>query len=412
VLLRQNGIEIPVIVSATPMVEQGEPRGVLCVLTDITDQKQMEQQLLQVEKLSAMGELVAGVAHELNNPLTTVLGFAQLLKLDAAAELKNDLETISQAAERCARIVQNLLTFARQRKPGKISVDLNQVINETLSLKTHQLNLDNIRVVRELAPQLPWVVADPFQIQQVVLNLVNNAQYAMAHANGGGQLLIRTRRSDSQVTIEVTDAGPGMPPEVMNRIFDPFFTTKGHDGTGLGLSVSYGIVRDHGGHIRVSSVPGRGASFYVELPIGTGAPRRAPQSMQPNDNGTGPGMRVLVVDDEEHILALIRRVLQAEKHRVEVAADGAMALEMIARESYDLMLIDLRMPGINGRMLYERLSTMRPELVQRVIFITGELVSPESQAFIRLTGCPLIRKPFALDELRQVVEDMLNHHGS
>jgi two-component system NtrC family sensor kinase len=411
VLLRQGGVEIPVIVGATPMIEQGKLQGVLCVITDISEQKQMEQQLLQAEKLSALGELVAGVAHELNNPLTTVLGFAQLLKLEAADELKNDLEMISQAAERCARIVNNLLTFARQRKPGKLSVDLNQMINEVLNLKAQQLKLDNIEVSRELAPQLPWVVADPFQIQQVILNLVNNAQYAMAHANGGGHLLVRTSQSDGRVIIEVTDDGPGIPPDVMGRIFNPFFTTKGHDGTGLGLSVSYGIVRDHFGCIRVSSVPGRGASFYVELPIVTNPPVDAPQSVQPNGNRCGPGKRILVVDDEEYILSLVRRVLQTEKHQVEVAANGTIALELIARTNYDLILIDLRMPGINGRMLYERLREMRPELIQRVAFITGEIVSPDNQALIRHSGCPLLRKPFLLDELKQVVDKVLNDYG-
>jgi signal transduction histidine kinase len=229
--------------------------------------KRTQAQLIQSAKLSAIGELVAGVAHELNNPLTTIMGFAQLLQGEELSKgVKEDLEKIAKAAMRCRRIVGNLLTFARQRKPERMPVNVNEVIERILELRAYQFRMNNIELVRDLEEGLPLMMADPYQLEQVFLNIINNAYEAMESSPTQGKLIVRTRKKDNNVRIEFIDNGPGIPPDVMPKIFDPFFTTK-EGGTGLGLSVSYGIVQEHGGRIWAESEPGKGATFFVELPL-------------------------------------------------------------------------------------------------------------------------------------------------
>ncbi|MDB4905886.1 MAG: sensor protein [Gemmatimonadetes bacterium] len=256
--------------TTAPIIEDGQVTGALIIVRDTTEERRLTEQLMQQEKLAAVGQLVSGVAHELNNPLASVLAFTQLL-LAGDSPLAPDqgqaLETIQQEAKRAARIVGNLLTFARQHQPERTITDLNRVVTDTLELRLYGLRLQQVEVEVELDQELPLTWADPFQLQQVVLNLLVNAEQALASWNGPKRLFLRTSRRKKLLFIEVSDTGPGIPTENRSRIFNPFFTTKPvGEGTGLGLSISDGIIREHNGAIRVSSQPGQGARFVIELP--------------------------------------------------------------------------------------------------------------------------------------------------
>ena len=244
--------------------------SLLILMTDMSSQVALQQSLVQSEKLSAIGEIVAGVAHELNNPLTGILGYAQLL-LTAKVEpaIKARVEHIAGEAERCRRIVQNLLSFARHYESEKSLQNLNEVLSDTLALREYQLRIDGITVEVSLDPHLPNVLADPHDLQRVFLNIINNAQQALSGVEGREKrLTIRTCVQDECVNIVFADNGPGIPSNIRNRVFDPFFTTKGvGEGTGLGLSVSYGVVKEHGGQILLESKEGEGATFTIVLPI-------------------------------------------------------------------------------------------------------------------------------------------------
>lgn len=237
--------------------------------SNLQELKRAQAQLIQAEKLAAIGQLMAGVTHELNNPLTSIMGYCQLLQAtECSEEIKEDLQRIYRQALRCQKIVEGLLTFARKHEPEKEYVNINDVVESTLALQAPLLEADNIEVIKDLDRELPLTMADPHQIQQVFVNIINNAHEAMVTAKGGGRLTVRSARDGDTIRVQFMDNGPGIPPEIMNRIFEPFFTTKEPGkGTGLGLSIAYGIVQTHGGHIWAESVVGEGATFIIELPV-------------------------------------------------------------------------------------------------------------------------------------------------
>src|SRR5947209_595108 len=335
-----------------PVMDAGGQRlGWLEVYRDITGQRLIHSKLLQTEKMAALGQLVSGIAHELNNPLTSIMGYAQLLlgrrlepELGAAARM------IYQEAERAGHIVKNLLLFAREAKPERRPVNLNEVVERTLALRSYELKIENIAVETQLDPDLPLTLADAAQMQQVILNLVVNAEQAMQQGRGHGHIRVRTQRLSTQrLALEVADDGPGIPPEVASRIFDPFFTTKPVGvGTGLGLSIVYGIIHEHGGEISVSSQLGQGAVFWIELPI-VAAPAMAPNAEEaapaptplpaaaPDKAGQIPVRRerVLVVEDEPTVAQLIADVLREEGHVVETVLDSREGLERLSRQEYE-----------------------------------------------------------------------------
>jgi signal transduction histidine kinase len=239
------------------------------VARDVTKQKRMEEQLIVTDRLASIGELSSGIAHELNNPLTSVIGFSQLLmEGDVPDNIRENLATIYDEAQRAAIIVKNLLTFARKHAPVKQLSQVNVVIEDVLKLRSYEEKVNNIEVEKHLAVNLPEIMMDAFQMQQVFLNIIVNAEFAMLEAHQRGRLVIATEASDGVVKISFTDDGPGISRENMKRIFDPFFTTKEvGKGTGLGLSICHGIVTEHGGQIFARSEPGQGATFVVELPL-------------------------------------------------------------------------------------------------------------------------------------------------
>jgi signal transduction histidine kinase len=373
--------------------------------------RERTQQLLQSEKLAAMGELLAGVAHELNNPLSVILGLASLLRETVqGAPLAESVQDISQAAERCARIVKNFLALARQQPPERRQAQINQIVKEAVELLAYPLRVDNVEVQLDLAEDLPTLSVDPHQLHQVLVNLITNAHYAMRQTPPPRRLTLSTcfDPASGGVAIEVADTGPGIPPEIQPRVFEPFFTTKpSGQGTGLGLSICHGIVESHGGTIRVTSTPGQGAAFCVELPAVVATPRLGAEVPLPEGGAPIRGKTILVVDDESKVASVLVSLLSADGHQVDRAANGVIALDKLRARAYDLILSDIKMPELDGPGLYREVGRYRPELCQRFVFLTGDTLSPETTAFLAEAGVPSLSKPFTLAEVRQVVRRAL-----
>jgi two-component system NtrC family sensor kinase len=422
-----SGGFVDILLTLSPLREPaGRIRGVSCLGKDLTYRKQLQAQLVQSEKMVAVGQLISGVAHELNNPLTAVLGYAQLVSsADTGAKLPTYLGRISAEAGRCQRIVQNLLAFARKHEPRAVPSDLNQVVRATLDLRRYDLRVNDVEIVEDLAPNLPWTLADPHQLQQVFINIVNNAQHAIRSVGRAGRLLVRTRfergsQGEAAIVVSFHDSGPGVPRELRERVFDPFYTTKEvGEGTGLGLSLSYGIVQEHGGTLATGDSEEGGACFSVRLPVlpdpARQADRRAAADARPaaaerdavapaQPPPERPRRRILVVDDQDSVREVFLDVLSADGHDVDLAADGREALRLIEDgRPYDLLIVDLKMPAFGGDRLYETLAAERPDLARRVLFATGDILSQDSRRFVERAGGRLLEKPFGIDEVRSTV---------
>ncbi len=366
------------------------------VRRQLDELRRTQAELIHAEKLSAVGELAAGVAHEINNPLTTILGEVQVLLLShMGQEVRERLEVISEETVRAARIVQNLLLFAGRYPPQRVPCSVNDPLQRVLDLKSYQLGSDNIRVVTDFA-LTPPVWADDNQLQQVFLNLVQNAHQAMKAAHDRGTLVARARPLENGVRVEILDDGPGIAPEDMPRLFDPFFTTKPPGvGTGLGLSVSYRIVAEHGGRLWAENRPEGGAAFIVELPRGApsvepGAPLGVPARP----------LKILVVEDEAGVASVLSGLLRRLGHVAEVAGDGREALERVEASSYDLLIVDIKMPGMSGRALWEALRERRSPLAQRLAFMSGNLRGdPAALDLVREAGAMALPKPFTFEDV-------------
>jgi signal transduction histidine kinase/CheY-like chemotaxis protein len=371
--------------------------------------KDLSERLTQSEKLSVMGQVVAGVGHEINNPLTAVIGYSQLLlreeRVRADAPLHATLEKIEQQAMRCQKIVKNLLAFGRRHEAERRPVALNALIADCLELEAGQLAVRNIHVVRDLDPELPATQADYFRLQQVFLNVLLNAQQAMNEHRGSGTLTVRTRRRGGHLRVEVEDDGPGIPPEVMPCIFEPFFTTKEvGKGTGLGLSLSYEIVKEHGGELWAENRLEGGARFVVELPLVAVAAAPEPHALP---GAAPPGGRVLLIEDEPAICELLAELMRRMGQEVEVACDGPAAFERLVAGDYDAVFCDLHLPGADGAALYRWTLEQRPELAGRWVFMTGS-VGAETLAFLRETGRPTLNKPFDLADVGAILGGVLS----
>jgi two-component system NtrC family sensor kinase len=360
--------------------------------------------------MAALGQTISGVAHELNNPLATILTWAERLAAsETSPDVRRGLDTILQQAERAARIVRNLLTFARKRHTTRTMVDLNAVVRETLALRAYDQRVSNITTIEALAAGLPQVFADPHQIQQVLLNLVINAEQAMLGAHGHGTLVVRTWHDLDRdvVVLEVSDDGPGVPGDMQTKIFDPFFTTKEvGKGTGLGLTVAYAIVQEHGGDIRVTSSQQRGATFVVEVPAGVGALKVR------DDTADAPaavpeGSVALVVEDEAALAVAVADALHDAGFTVDRAADGEEALAHVRERTYDVIVCDLKMPRVDGMAFYRTVLAEAPGLSRRIIFMTGDVAGTEAERFLEETGCRWLAKPFRLSELLRVARGIL-----
>ncbi len=380
--------------------------------------QQTQDRLLQSQKLAAIGELVSGVAHELNNPLTSVVLYSQLVQQEKLSESANiNLSKVTSEALRAGRIVRGLLDFSRQRPIQREIIQINDVVKNSVDLLAYELNSHNIKLETELSLNLPLVMADPHQLQQVFVNLIQNAWQAMSAAHGEGYLAIYTETGPSQysamspekskmVRICFRDDGPGIPDDVKDRIFDPFFTTKPEgSGTGLGLSICHGIIAEHGGHIWVESAPGQGAKFVVELAVSSIDEIVA---AKPVDRQTlaspAKDLRILVVDDEPNIQSVLAQSLQRRGYIVDIASNGLDGLAHLSRASYDLILCDIRMPGINGVDFYRQVQAKDKNIAKKIIFITGDTANKTTRDFIEENQVKCLRKPFELADLLQVVQ--------
>ena len=420
-------IWVEVTASASP-----EPPGlhIEALIRDVSERKKLDDQsrdgryqLLQAEKMAALGEAISGVAHELNNPLATILTWAERLsERNADDKVRQGLNVILAESERAARIVRNLLTFARKRQTTRAMIDLNQVVRETLALRADEQKARHVRVVQALAPGLPEVFVDGQQIKQVLLNLVINAEQACVAAHGRGTIVVRTSHDANRgsAILEVTDDGPGVAEDKQGRVFDPFFTTKEvGKGTGLGLSVAYAIVHEHSGRIWLESKPATtgasarhasGASFFVELPasgqhLNVPPPRVAPEPMSFD---AFKGLRVLIVEDEPALAVALSEALTDAGFAVDRACDGEEGLTRLTETNYDLIVCDLKMPRIDGMQFYRAMAAANPALARRVIFVTGDVAGTDAERFLEETACRWLSKPFRLGDLLRAARDTLS----
>jgi PAS domain S-box-containing protein len=405
---------------ADPAADDGTVR-IEALMRDVSERKKLDDetrdlyhQLLQAEKMAALGQTISGVAHELNNPLATILSWAE--RLTAREELeepvRRGLDTILSESERAARIVRNLLTFARKRQTTRAMVDVNQVVRETLALRAYEQRVTNVIVFDALAAGLPQVFADGHQIQQVLLNLIINAEQAMLSSNGRGTIVVRTWHDATHETIllEINDDGPGIPDDLQPKIFDPFFTTKEvGQGTGLGLTVAYAIVQEHGGRIRIESRPSSGASFFIELPVSGAKIPSLPVAHLPLVRQPEPAANasVLVVEDEAALANAVTDALGDAGYATTHAADGEHALELVNERSFDVVVCDLKMPRMDGKTFYRMLAASQPALARRVIFVTGDVAGTEAETFLEASGCLWLAKPFRLGDLLRAVRELL-----
>jgi signal transduction histidine kinase/ActR/RegA family two-component response regulator len=371
-----------------------------------------QEQLMQSEKMSAIGQLISGVTHELNNPLSGIIGYAQLLQgSKVEPKERKSLGKIYSEAVRCQKIVQNLLSFSRRHAPEKVRCNLNEVIESVLELRSYQLQVDEIEVVRRYDPDLPGTLFDFHQIQQVILNVVNNAHHAMMEMPGRTRRLITvTERDGGLVRGRIIDTGPGIPRNRLEKIFDSFYTTKAAGkGTGLGLSLSKAIMDDHQGRIGAESVLGEGTTFVIELPLieeETG--EIAPESKPFAEGVARVPLRLLVVDDEEILIELLCDFLKSVGHQVDQARNGRDALRLATDNEYDMILSDLRMPSLDGQGFYDHLCKTKPEMARRFIFSTGDLANPKVQLFFQRTGALYLNKPFRLESVLAVLDQLSN----
>src|SRR5271170_4521469 len=369
--------------------------------------RRTQEQLLQSEKMAAVGQLISGVAHELNNPLTAILGYSQLLKseefiLPRGADY---LEKLYKQAQRTHHVVQNLLSFARQQKPHRAPVQVNQILEDTLVLREFDMKLHNIVIHREFDPRLPVTGGDFHQLEQVFLNILNNAVDAIQEKGGSGEIWVRTATVGQRLCVEVTDSGPGGTNP--HKIFDPFYTTKPvGKGTGLGLSICYGIVKEHGGEIQVRNSPPRGATFTISLPL---SDESSPSLGEPASRRADvmPGT-ILLVDQEEALLMLEREVLISGGATAIVARTAEEAIAILSRDSVDMVVSDISLPGQNSTAgLYRWIKDNRPELASRVL-LTASNAGDAAAEILRSSGCPVLAKPFPVEELTRAVQSVLS----
>jgi two-component system NtrC family sensor kinase len=361
--------------------------------------------------MSAVGQLISGVAHELNNPLTAILGYAQLLEGAGLDPRSADyVRKLFKQAQRTHRVVQNLLSFARQRKPQKQEVDLCKVLEESLTLREYDLRVNNVTLEREIPADVPSVVADPHQLEQVFLNIINNALDAMVEGSGSGLLRVRVFKKDAYVCVEFDDSGPGI--KDPSRIFDPFYTTKSvGKGTGLGLSICYGIVKEHGGEIVASNRNEGGATIAVRL-LASEKPA-LPEPVTPARRESLLAGRVLLVEDEEAVLEFERDVLVGAGAEVTTSMSVEDTQEKLRNGSFDVIVMNGRMPGgCSAREMYEWIAKNRPGLEKGLLLTFSSVTDPQTRSFLHEHSVPSLAKPFEVADLISQVRVLAQREGN
>jgi len=371
-----------------------------------------QEQLVQSEKMASIGRLMSSIAHEINNPLTPILGYSQRLleRRGIDNHEKESLEIIFNSAQRLVRIIEKLLTFSRESLPVSSYEDINRLIEQTLEFREYQYELENIEIVRKLDPELPETMLDPGQMQQVFMNLLLNAEQAIAESRGSGVIEIETRlKNRSCIEITITDDGPGIPDDIKGKVIDPFFTTREPGkGTGLGLSVSYGIIKKHGGELFIENGEKGGARIVIDLPVVEphGKLGETDDAASEDRIMEMKNKRVLIVEDEVIMTSLLKTVFEEQGHIADIASSGREAIHNRDLEQYDLIVCDLRLPDINGMELFKQLKKRYPDIADRVFFITGD-TSGKTKKFLDKSGNPYLMKPFKIDKFKERVSEVL-----
>lgn len=400
----------------------GKITGVVCSARDVTQAKHVEQQLLQKEKLASMGQMMAGAAHELNNPLTAILGVSDLLRERAATdESRRHAEIILQQARRAASIVQNLLAYSRQGGRGSEEVCMEEILRRAAEAHTAGMKQRNIEFVVDIAPGLPSIQGDTKLLQQAISNLLTNAEQAIAGARERGRVRMAAGYSGGKLRVTITDDGPGIAPEILTKIFDPFFTTKRPGGgSGLGLAICLAVAKEHGGTIEVDAPPGAGAQFSFIIPAGPPQPPREVPA-EPGDSrraanipssgsisaipGILEGHSVLIVDDEESIREIVEHGLAARGMRVHGVSSAEEALESMQKGAFETVVCDFNLPGWSGLRLLEEARAKLGSRAPRFVLMTGDFVDPESVAALRQGGANILQKPFHVSALADLLAE-------
>jgi two-component system NtrC family sensor kinase len=386
---------------------KGVAYAVCGISTDITERKRTNESLYQREKLAALGSLLAGVAHELNNPLSVVVARAIMLEEESYPAAQAAASKIRIAAERCARIVRTFLAMARQQQPARGPVKINDVVTAALEMTAYTVRTSSIEVAPDLAGDIPPTLADADQLHQVLLNLIINAQQVLQDRAGPRRIRVSTRFDAAGQTVRITvaDNGPGIPEHLRARVFEPFFTTKPTGlGTGVGLAVSHGIVEAHGGTLTLDCPEMGGAVFTIVLPVCS--VETAAAVAKPAREESGSPLRILIVDDEADIRETLAEILSGAQHNVITAGSGREALERMAVERYDVIVSDIRMPDLDGRALYREIERRWPEQARRVVFVTGDTLASGFRESATEYGRPVIEKPFVPGDVRRLIAEM------
>ncbi len=412
-LLNKKGKSFPVLVSlSVPRDKSGNPIiGNVLLIKDITERKKLEEQLLHSEKLASLGGMISGITHELNNKLAPILGYAQIInEMNVSGDLSEMISKIELSAKGAKNIIHSLLGFARHNKPQFKSVNINEIVTRVTKLFKYKIDTSDINLTVDLCDNLPNTMADETQVEQVIINMINNAFQSLMGSEG--TISVTSVNKGGHVLLTISDNGPGIQEKNLKRIFDPFFTTKEPSiGTGLGLSVCYGIINNHKGTIHVESTPFSKTEFTIKLPLlevpeaGEDKTPRKETTDQTNDR-----KRILVIDDDTMIRELMISILN-KNHQVESADNGKTALDKINNDSYDLIISDLRMPGVDGFTLYNTLRSKKNGIEKKVIFTTGDTYDPKTKKFIEETKSTCLPKPFNILDLTEVVNNFFMESG-
>ena len=398
----KSGELLDILLTVAPVKnDNGDVIGRVSISRNITERKRTEARLNETSRLASVGELAAGVAHEINNPLTNILLCSEYLAdSDLPEEALADLRTITDSALRAAKIVQNLLLFARHKGWDPAPLPMTAVLDRALELKSYDFKIRSIKVRLDFPHEIPCSLIDDHQMTQVIVNVLNNAEQALTTHRNGGVIRIRVSVADGQILTAITDDGPGISAEILPKIFDPFFTTKpAGEGTGLGLSICYGIVQQHGGEMWAESALHRNTTIYIRLPITEKTPAAIPTDESLMTSSVEID-RLLVVDDESSIREMVSKGLDKEFDRIDIAESGEEALEKVRSEDYSCILLDLRLNGIGGPEVYRQIADHDQEIARKIIFITGDTASSATRSFLASVGNVVIPKPFTLRQIR------------
>jgi PAS domain S-box-containing protein len=402
-------------INAGPLYEEGQINGVVASARDITDSKRVEEQLVRTEKLAAMGQMLTGAAHELNNPLTAILGIGDLMRERATDDAgRRHAELVLQQARRAAEIVQTLMAFSRPGSGGRSRIDVAQIVRELFRRERESLGTSNIAMRLTASESLPLIEGDSKLLTQALLNIVTNAGQAISSVRDHGTVDVSVSATRSSVIVAFSDDGPGIPPEDIRRIFDPFFTTKRPGGgSGLGLTISLAVVKEHGGTIEVQSQPGAGATFRVLLPVAEGEsdmPARSPTLRTRAQVAAFADRSALVIDDEESIREIVQEGLSARGLEVDCAESAEVALEFLSKRRYDVLLCDFNLPRLRGPEFLDRVRADSSRSPRVFILMTGDLIDPASVAEVGKKGAHLLQKPFHISALSSLLAELLASH--